>query len=62
MEKQNSKNIGLINGIVLLIITLCALFLGNELNQRGFVQCRAHIGSLISIFSFVQGHLISRAR
>ena len=30
MEKQNSKKIGLINGIVLLVITLCALFLANE--------------------------------
>ena len=62
MEKQNSKKIGLINGIVLLIITLCALFLGNETKSNVALSCVVllGIGSLISIFSFVQGHLISR--
>tara|TARA_A100001015_G_scaffold301202_1_gene387718 strand:+ start:268 stop:609 length:342 start_codon:yes stop_codon:yes gene_type:complete len=32
MEQQNSKKIGLINGIVLLIITLGTLYLANESN------------------------------
>ena len=51
---------GLINGIVLLVITR-ALYLATTLNQRGYGQCRsARYWTLISIFSFVQGHLISR--
>ena len=60
MEQQNSKKIGLINGIVLLIITLGTLYLGNESNVAMASVVLLGIGALISIFSFVQGHLISR--
>lgn len=60
MEQQNSKKIGLINGIVLLIITLGTLYLANESNVAMASVVLLGIGTLISIFSFVQGHLISR--
>ena len=60
MEQQNSKKIGLINGIVLLIITLGTLYLANESNVAMASVVLLGIGALISIFSFVQGHLISR--
>ena len=62
MEKQNSKKMGLINGIVLLVITLGALYLAND-TQSSVAMASVvllGIGTLISIFSFVQGHLISR--
>ena len=51
---------GLINGIVLLIITLGTLYLANESNVAMASVVLLGIGALISIFSFVQGHLISR--
>ena len=62
MEKQNSKKMGLINGIVLLVITLGALYLANDTQSSVAMASIVllGIGTLISIFSFVQGHLISR--
>ena len=55
MEKQNSKKMGLINGIVLLVITLGALYLAND-TQSSVAMASVvllGIGTLISIFSFV---------
>ena len=62
MEKQNSKKMGLINGIVLLVITLGALSLAIDSDSSVAMASVVllGIGTLISIFSFVQGHLISR--
>ena len=59
MEQQNSKKLGFINGLVLLVVTIGALFLaGSTVGQAGVVLLS--IGTLISFFGFIQSHLIDR--
>ena len=61
MEQQNSKKLGLINSIVLLVVTIAALFLaGSTVGLAGVVLLG--IGTLISFFGFIQSHLIDRER
>ncbi|MBO56266.1 MAG: hypothetical protein CMO62_00810 [Verrucomicrobiales bacterium] len=64
MEQQNSKKLGLINSIVLLVVTIAALFLalkaGSTVGLAGVVLLG--IGTLIGFFSFIQSHLIDRER
>ena len=62
MEQQNSKKLGFINGLVLLVVTIAALFLalkaGSTVGLAGVVLLS--IGTLISFFGFIQSHLIDR--
>ena len=62
MEQQNSKNLGLINSLVLLAVAVAALFLslkaGSTAGLAGVVLLG--IGTLIGFFSFIQSHLIDR--
>jgi membrane protease subunit HflK len=61
MEQQNSKKLGLINSLVLLVVTIAALFLaGSTVGLAGVVLLG--IGTLISFFGFIQSHLIDRER
>ena len=64
MEQQNSKKLGFINGLVLLVVTIAALFLalkaGSTVGLAGVVLLS--IGTLISFFGFIQSHLIDRER
>jgi len=64
MEQQNSKKLGLINSVVLLVVTIAALFLalkaGSTVGLAGVVLLG--IGTLIGFFSFIQSHLIDRER
>ena len=64
MEQQNSKKLGLINSIVLLVVTIAALFLalkaGSTVGLAGVVLLG--IGTLIGFFSFIQTPLIDRER
>ena len=64
MEQKNSKKLGLINSIVLLVVTIAALFLalkaGSTVGLAGVVLLG--IGTLIGFFSFIQSHLIDRER
>jgi len=61
MEQQNSKKLGLINSLVLLVVTIAALFLaGSTVGLAGVVLLG--IGTLISCFGFIQSHLIDRER
>ena len=64
MEQQNSKKLGFINGLVLLVVTIAALFLalkaGATVGLAGVVLLS--IGTLISFFGFIQSHLIDRER
>ena len=64
MEQQNSKKLGLINSLVLLVITLGALYLAT-VTKSNVAMAGAFllgIGTLISFFSFVHAHLIARER
>jgi regulator of protease activity HflC (stomatin/prohibitin superfamily) len=62
MEQQNSKKIGLINSLVLLVVTIGTLLLaqktGSTVGLAGAVLLG--IGTLIGFFSFIQSHLIDR--
>ncbi len=62
MEQQNSKNLGLINSLVLLVVTIGTLILaqktGSTVGLAGAVLLG--IGTLIGFFSFIQSHLIDR--
>ena len=64
MEQQNSKKLGFINSLVLLVVTITALFLalktGSTAGLAGVVLLG--IGTLIGFFSFIQSHLIDRER
>ena len=64
MEQQNSKKLGFINGLVLLVVTIAALFLalkaGSTVGLAGVVLLS--IGTLISFLGFIQSHLIDRER
>ena len=64
MEQQNSKKLGLINSIVLLVVTIGALILTLQIHSTvslaGVVLLG--IGTLIGFFSFIQSHLIDRER
>ena len=64
MEQQNSKKLGLINSIVLLVVTIGALILTlqthSTVSLAGVVLLG--IGTLIGFFSFIQSHLIDRER
>ena len=64
MEQQNSKKLGFINGLMLLVVTIAALFLalkaGSTVGLAGVVLLS--IGTLISFFGFIQSHLIDRER
>ena len=64
MEQQNSKKLGLINGIVLLVVTIGALYFtlqtSSPVGLGGVVLLG--IGTLIGFFSFIQSHLIDRER
>jgi len=61
MEQQNTKKLGFINALVLLVITIAALFLaGSTVGLAGVVLLG--IGTLIGFFSFIQSHLIDRER
>lgn len=66
MEQQNSKKLGFINGLVLLVITLGALILADRDQVDSTVGFASvvllGIGTLISFFSFVHSHLIDRER
>ncbi len=64
MEQQNSKKLGLINSIVLLVVTIGALYFTLQTNSTvglGGVVLLG-IGTLIGFFSFIQSHLIDRER
>ena len=62
MEQQNSKKLGLINSLVLLVVTIGTLLLalktGSTVGLAGAVLLG--IGTLIGFFSFIQSHLIDR--
>ena len=62
MEQQNSKNLGLINSLVLLVVTIGTLLLalktGSTVGLAGAVLLG--IGTLIGFFSFIQSLLIDR--
>ena len=64
MEQQNSKKLGLINSIVLLVVTIGALYFtlqtSSTVGLGGVVLLG--IGTLIGFFSFIQSHLIDRER
>ena len=64
MEQQNSKKLGLINSIVLLIVTIGALYFtlqtSSPVGLGGVVLLG--IGMLIGFFTFIQSHLIDRER
>ena len=64
MEQQNSKKLGLINSIVLLLVTIGTLLLAlkadSTVGLAGAVLLG--IGTLIGFFSFIQSHLIDRER
>ena len=64
MEQQNSTKLGLINSIVLLVVTIGALILTlqtqSTVGLAGVVLLG--IGTLIGFFSFIQSHLIDRER
>ena len=64
MEQQNSKKLGFINSIVLLVVTIGALILTlqthSTVSLAGVVLLG--IGTLIGFFSFIQSHLIDRER
>lgn len=66
MEQQYSKKLGFINGLVLLIVTIGALILADREqidSTVGFASVvLLGIGTLISFFSFIHAHLISRQR
>jgi membrane protease subunit HflK len=76
MEQKNSKNLGLINSLVLLVVTIGTLFLAQKavIDAEGAAVYRAvstvglagavllGIGTLIGFFSFIQSHLIDRER
>ena len=62
MEQQNSKKLGLINSIVLLVVAIGALYFTLQTNSTvglGGVVLLG-IGTLIGFFSFIQSHLIDR--
>ena len=62
MEQQNSKKLGLINSLVLLVVTIGTLILaqktGSTVGLAGAVLLG--IGTLIGFFSFIQSLLIDR--
>lgn len=64
MEQQNSKKLGLINSLVLLLVTIGTLLLALKVDSTvglaGAVLLG--IGTLIGFFSFIQSHLIGRER
>ena len=64
MEQQNSKKLGLINSLVLLVVTIGTLLLALKVDSTvglaGAVLLG--IGTLIGFFSFIQSHLIDRER
>ena len=64
MEQQNSKKLGLINSIVLLVVTIGALYFtlqtSSTVGLGGVVLLG--IGTLIGFFSFIQSLLIDRER
>ena len=64
MEQQNSKKLGFINSLVLLVVTIGALFLAlktdSTVGLAGVVLLG--IGTVIGFFSFIQSHLIDRER
>ena len=64
MEQQNSKKLGFINSIVLLVVTIGALILAlktdSTVGLAGVVLLG--IGTVIGFFSFIQSHLIDRER
>ena len=64
MEQQNSKKLGLINSIVLLVVTIGALYFtlqtSSPVGLGGVVLLG--IGTLIGFFTFIQSHLIDRER
>ena len=64
MEQKNSKNLGLINSLVLLLVTIGTLLLALKVDSTvglaGAVLLG--IGTLIGFFSFIQSHLIDRER
>ena len=64
MEQQNSKKLGLINSIVLLVVAIGALYFTLQTNSTvglGGVVLLG-IGTLIGFFSFIQSYLIDRER
>ncbi len=63
MEQQNSKKLGFINSLVLLVVTITALLLSPEDSTAGLAGVvLLGIGTLIGFFSFIQSHLIDRER
>ena len=68
MEQKNSKNLGLINSLVLLVVTIGTLLLAlktdstidSTVGLAGAVLLG--IGTLIGFFSFIQSHLMDRER
>lgn len=64
MEQKNSKKLGLINSLVLLLVTIGTLLLALKVDSTvglaGAVLLG--IGTLIGFFSFIQSHLIDRER
>jgi membrane protease subunit HflK len=64
MEQKNSKNLGLINSLVLLLVTIGTLLLALKVDSTvglaGAVLLG--IGTLIGFFSFIQSHLMDRER
>ena len=64
MEQQNSKKLGLINSIVLLVVAIGASYFtlqtSSTVGLGGVVLLG--IGTLIGFFSFIQSHLIDRER
>ena len=64
MQNQNSRKLGFINGLVLLIVTSAALYLSLEANTIAGLAgvLLLGIGTIIAIFALIHSHLIERER
>ena len=64
MQNQNSRKLGFVNSLVLLIVTSVALYLSIEANTiAGFASVLLlGIGTIIAIFALIHSHLIERER
>ena len=64
MQQQTSSKLGMINSLVLLGVTIAALFLsqGAQATAGLAAVLLLGIGTVIGFFAFVHSHLISRER
>ena len=64
MQNQNSRKLGFVNSLVLLIVTSAALYLSLEANTIAGLAgvLLLGIGTIIAIFALIHSHLIERER